>query len=288
MRQSGAPLLPRPAAEAPRDFTVTFLDVGQGDATSSRRPAATALVDGGPPAAGDRVEAAGAGSRAARHGRPHPRPGGPSGWLGGSRLTAAGRDAAGWRAFPGRSRASADRGARARHAAPGWSRPRRASASGSGVGCASTCCAARWRAIRFPGTIRTPAPWSSTCLPRARPAVAGRCRERRDGRPSAAAGRGAEGCPSRQRGRGRPWPAGAGAPAAAVIPVGQPTASGTRIPQRWPPCGRRYLASTAPTATATSRSRLRGAAFRSGRGVDLASRRWPTPSPHTCSRATTR
>jgi competence protein ComEC len=46
-------LLPRPAAEAPRDFTVTFLDVGQGDATLIQAPGGrAALVDGGPPAAG--------------------------------------------------------------------------------------------------------------------------------------------------------------------------------------------------------------------------------------------
>lgn len=46
-------LLPRPAGDAPRDFTVTFLDVGQGDATLIQAPGGrAALVDGGPPGAG--------------------------------------------------------------------------------------------------------------------------------------------------------------------------------------------------------------------------------------------
>jgi competence protein ComEC len=45
--------LPRPPGAPPRHFTVTFLDVGQGDATLIQAPGArAALVDGGPPGAG--------------------------------------------------------------------------------------------------------------------------------------------------------------------------------------------------------------------------------------------
>ena len=45
--------LARPhAATAPEDFTATFLDVGQGDATLFQVPGAAVLVDGGPPEAG--------------------------------------------------------------------------------------------------------------------------------------------------------------------------------------------------------------------------------------------
>jgi len=45
-------LLPRPPGEPPRGFAVTFLDVGQGDATLIQAPGGrAALVDGGPPGA---------------------------------------------------------------------------------------------------------------------------------------------------------------------------------------------------------------------------------------------
>jgi competence protein ComEC len=50
---AGVVLLPEPAGSPPRDFTVTFLDVGQGDATLIQAPGGmAALVDGGPPEAG--------------------------------------------------------------------------------------------------------------------------------------------------------------------------------------------------------------------------------------------
>ena len=50
---AGAAFVTRAAPAAPRQFTVTFLDVGQGDATLLQTPDGGAvLVDGGPPGTG--------------------------------------------------------------------------------------------------------------------------------------------------------------------------------------------------------------------------------------------
>ena len=56
----------------PRDLTISFLDVGQGDATLIQHGAAAVLVDTGPPGAPDPRAAARRGCAAVRRARAHP------------------------------------------------------------------------------------------------------------------------------------------------------------------------------------------------------------------------
>ncbi len=90
---AAAVLLLRGHAPAPPSrFTVTFLDVGQGDATLIQAPGGlAALVDGGPPEADVASKLRARGVTRARPGGAHARAGGPPGWSRGRARALPGR-----------------------------------------------------------------------------------------------------------------------------------------------------------------------------------------------------
>ena len=160
----------RPAP--PRDFTVTFLDVGQGDATLIQAPGGhAALVDGGPPGAGivSKLQAAG-------------RPGSTSSCSPTPRRTTRAGSRRSWSGCRWACSSTAGIGETAPITGgswrwplarrPGRPRPPRGSASASGGAAARRACAARARGTRGRGSERRAAVlrvsyggWTCCCRP---------------------------------------------------------------------------------------------------------------------------